>query len=141
VHAQQDRQIFNDSFRVLLDLASKQPPEGLSQCLAILPVLIKSGITISASFFREIVELIQPDNSDFFEHCHLLTRSLTYSLWLRSFGRQDLQPIIASLHSRLSPQIYDSLLAKQNISVAYVSSSLIIFWKTIPPFQIIHHPL
>lgn len=126
--AQQDGQspTFSDSFGVLLDLARR---EGLPQCLAILPLLIKSGITIPTSFYREILELIRPVDIDFLEHCELFIRSITLSLWLRSLDRQDLQPIIALLHSRLSPQIYGFLSTARNISVAYVASSLSTFWK------------
>lgn len=108
-----------DPFRVILNLA-QQSGRGLQQSLAILPVIIKSGVTISSSFFNEIQNLIHPNNSDFLQQSKTFLRSLTLCLWVRSLGRQDLQHIIASIHVRLSAHISNCLRNLQDLPFAYV---------------------
>jgi undecaprenyl pyrophosphate phosphatase UppP len=108
-----------DPFRVILNLA-QQSGRGLHQTLAILPVIIKSGVTISSSFFNEIQNLIHPTNFDFLQQSKTFLRSLTLCLWVRSLGRQDLQLIIASIHARLSTHISNCLKNRQNLPFAYV---------------------
>jgi len=106
-----------DTFRVILNLA-QQSAEGLSQSLSILPVIIKSGVVVSSSFFNEISDLIQPTNPNFLEDSKMFMRSLAFCLWLRSLGRPDLQQTISSFHTRISKYISGCLKTGRNVSLA-----------------------
>ncbi|KAF9533011.1 hypothetical protein CPB83DRAFT_806739 [Crepidotus variabilis] len=100
--------LFMDSFRVILTHA-KQSPEGLETCLAILPLVVKSGIIISTTFFKDVLDLIDAAHLSFLSHVEMLLKAITFTLWLRSIGRQDLQVVIASLHAKFSPHFADAL--------------------------------
>ncbi|CAA7271679.1 unnamed protein product [Cyclocybe aegerita] len=91
---------------------------GLTQGLGFLSMAATSGVVISSSSFNQFLALIAPENLNCLDHAGLFIKAIVLSLWMRSLGRQDIQGLVAALHSQLSSQISRSLLSGSNASMA-----------------------
>ena len=100
--------VFMDPLRVISNLARQSGP-GVSSILAILPVIIKSGVNIPSAFYKNILDFIVPSSPEFLGNAKAFARCVTLSLWLRSLGRQDLQALIASLHMKVLTRLSECL--------------------------------
>ncbi|KAF8964709.1 hypothetical protein BDZ97DRAFT_1815206 [Flammula alnicola] len=107
---------FVDPLRAISNLAS-QSEVGLSRSLSYLSMVIKSGVHIPFSTFKHFLTLTIADKRNSLDNANMLVRAIVLSLWLRSMGRQDLQGLVASIHSHLSSHISQSLVSGENPSV------------------------
>lgn len=99
---------------------ANQSPESLSKSLSFLSSVVKSGISIPTTFFRQVLDLITLNADNNLENANLFVKAIALSLWLRSFGRQDLQGLISSLHAQLASKITESLTSGKGISTSSV---------------------
>ncbi|PPQ66076.1 hypothetical protein CVT26_010818 [Gymnopilus dilepis] len=97
---------------------AKQSSEALRKCLSFLSNVVKSGIYIPTASFRQLLGLIKTTLDDDLTNADKFARAVALSLWLRSFGRQDLQNLISSLHAHLSSRIHESLNSGKGASTA-----------------------
>ena len=110
-----------DPLHTILCLAT-QSEDGLSRSLLYLSLLTKSGVNIPTSFFVQFSKLINFNGPNSLENANTLSKAILLSLWQTSI-KQDLQSIIAVLHSRLANQVLECLLSRKGSSVAYVGSA------------------
>lgn len=113
-----------DPLRIVISFASKSS-FGLSQSLSFLTSMVKSGITIPTVSLKQIWGLIQSEKDDRFKNTDLFLRAIVLSLWNKSMGRQDLQSLIASIHSDMASKILESLLTRSDASISWVGWSII----------------
>jgi hypothetical protein len=103
-----------DPWRVVVELAQRSK-EGLKTTLQWLCLFATSGVDIPVSTF-----MLFSSSADLFDIC--LTDSLPLveaalrATWLKSMGRQQLQAMFSSLHSRLSFEVLHCLQTKSGIS-------------------------
>ena len=110
-----------DPLQAILSLAT-QSSDGLSRSLLCLSMLAKSGINIPTAFFVQISNLIDFNGPNSLNNANILLNAILLSLWQTAIGRQDLQSLIAMLHSRLANQVLECLLSGEDSLVAYVDS-------------------
>jgi hypothetical protein len=111
-----------DPLHAILGLAS-QSEGGLTRSLLYLSMLTKSGVNIPSSFFVQISKLIDFNGPNSLDNANTLLKAIFLCLWQTSIGRQELQSLIAMLHSRLANQVLECLLSGKGASVAYVDSA------------------
>lgn len=111
-----------DPLHAILSLAS-QSEGGLTRSLLYLSMLTKSGVNIPSSFFVQISKLIDFNGPNSLDNANTLLKAIFLCLWQTSIGRQELQSLIAMLHSRLANQVLECLLSDKGASVAYVDSA------------------
>lgn len=109
--------LYIDPLRTISNLA-RESSSGLSKSLAYLQSVIKSGISVPTTSFRQFLKLTISDKVNRFENANMLSKAILLSLWLRSSGRQDLQSVISSLQSHLAPKILESLLSVSDSSTS-----------------------
>ncbi|THH33844.1 hypothetical protein EUX98_g253 [Antrodiella citrinella] len=111
----QDLSVLADAnpLRDLLDTA-KASADGFAKGLHWLCLFVSSGVEIPISLFREYASLAHRFKSDL-ETCSLLVKATLWSCWMRSIGRQDLQGVIASVHTLLSSEIRTHLHQMQRL--------------------------
>lgn len=109
---------FIDPLPAILNLAT-QSEDSLSQSLLYLSMLTKSGVNIPTSFFVQISALIDFNGPNALDNSNTLLKAILLCLWQASISRQDLQSLIAMLHSRLANQILACLVSEKGASVAY----------------------
>ena len=102
-----------DPLRAISNFAN-QSDAGLSRSIAYLPMLIKSGINIPIQTFKHLLPLLMAHKGGLLENANIFIRALALSLWIKSSRGQDLQDLVASVHSQLSSQISSSLKSGQN---------------------------
>lgn len=113
-----DQTILNiDPLRSVISFASKSSL-GLTQSLSFLASMVKSGITIPTVSLKQFWGLIQSEKDDRFKNTDLFLRAIVLSLWNKSMGRQDLQALIASVHSHMASKILESLLSRSDASIS-----------------------
>lgn len=100
--------------RDLLDTA-KADRDGFSKGLHWLCLFVSSGVEPPISLFREYATLARQFQADI-ETCLMLVRATLWSCWLRSVGRQELQAVIATVHSNVGPAILTNLRQKQDLN-------------------------
>lgn len=110
-----------DPIRAILSLAT-QSEDGLSRSLLYLSMLAKSGVNIPTSFFVQFSNLVDLSGPNSLNNANTLLEAILLSLWQTAIGRQELQSLIAMLHSRLANQVLECLLTGEGSSVAYVDS-------------------
>ncbi|KAF8910955.1 hypothetical protein CPB84DRAFT_1842225 [Gymnopilus junonius] len=97
---------------------ANQSPAALSKSLSFLANVVKSGIFIPTTIFRQFSGLVMSGTDSILENANLIVKAIALSLWLRSFGRQDLQGVISTLHVQLAPKIVESLLSGEGASTS-----------------------
>ena len=110
-----------DPLRAILSLATRSEDD-LSQSLTYLSMLAKSGVSIPTSSFVQFSNLIDFNGPSSLNNANTLLKAILLSLWQTAIGRQELQGVIAMLHSRLANQVLECLLSGEGSSVAYVDS-------------------
>lgn len=111
-----------DPLPTILTLAT-QSEDGLSRSLLYLSLLTESGVSIPTSFFVQFSKLIDFNGPNALENVNTLLKAILLSSWQTSIGRQDLQTLIATLHSQLASQVFKCLSSGESSSVAYVGSA------------------
>ncbi|KAF9482782.1 hypothetical protein BDN70DRAFT_800871 [Pholiota conissans] len=116
---------FVDPLRSISNFAN-QSEAGLPRTLSYLPMIIRSGVNIPVSTFKHFLALITANKRNSLDNANMLVRAILLSLWLKSTGRQDLQDLLALLHSALSSQISQCLVSGKNpiISLSIIRQSL-----------------
>ena len=110
-----------DPLRAILNLAT-QSEDGLSRSLLYLSMLAKSGVNIPTSFFVQFSNLINFNGPNSLINANTLLKAILLSLWQTAIGRQELQSLIAMLHSRLANQVLECLLSGEGSSIGYVDA-------------------
>jgi hypothetical protein len=110
-----------DPLHAILSLGT-QSEDGLSRSLLYLSMLAKSGVNIPTSFFVQFSNLINFNGPNSLSNVNTLLKAILLSLWQTVIGRQELQSLIAMLHSRLANQVLECLLSGEGSSVAYVDA-------------------
>lgn len=110
-----------DPFYAILNHA-KQTEDDLSRNLLYLSMLTKSGVNVPTSFFVQFSKLIDFNGSNSLDNASVLLKAIFLCLWQTPTGRQELQGLIAMLHSRLANQVLECLSSGKGASVAYVGS-------------------
>lgn len=108
-----------DPLRAISNFAN-QSDTGLSLSISYLPMLIKSGVNIPIQTFKHFLPLLMANKGGSLENANTFMRALALSLWLKSSRGQDLQDLIATLHSHLSSQISWCLVSGQNPDIWWV---------------------
>ena len=106
-----------DPLPAILSLAT-QSEYDLSRSLFYLSILGKSGVNIPTAIFVQFSKLIDFNGPKSLEYTNTLLKAILLSLWQTSFGRQELQSLIAMLHSRLANHVLECLLSGKGASVA-----------------------
>ena len=119
---QVDRPAQCDPMTVVLNLAT-HGSSALSKSLTFLTILTKSGVVVQATTFKQFATLLDPTSPYSIENATDLLRCILYSLWLRSLGRQDVQPVIAFIHSRMEQIVGDGLSSPDDRETACVTQS------------------
>ena len=110
-----------DPLRAILGLAA-QSEHDLSRSLLYLSMLAKSGVNIPTSFFMQFSNLVDFNGPNSLNNANTLLKAILLSLWQTATGRQELQSLIAMLHSQLATRVLECLLSGEGSSVAYVAS-------------------
>ncbi|KAJ7449837.1 hypothetical protein FB451DRAFT_1286715 [Mycena latifolia] len=98
-----------DPWRVVTD-AGSQSRDGFLRSLQWLCAFARSGVDMPVSIFERFSSLATEFQASLWDSM-LLVDALLASSWLKPTGRNQLQQIIASLHSRLLPHIMECLAA------------------------------
>ncbi|KDR81629.1 hypothetical protein GALMADRAFT_239698 [Galerina marginata CBS 339.88] len=112
--------LYVDPLRAVSNLAA-QSREGLSRSLSYLSGVVKSGVDIPTTSFKQFLTLItsKSNKDSLLENANMFTRATFLSLWLRSSGRQNLQALISILHSHLAPKILESLITGKEVAISF----------------------
>ncbi|KAJ7709877.1 hypothetical protein B0H17DRAFT_1029591 [Mycena rosella] len=102
-----------DPWRVVID-AGSQSGHGFSRSLQWLCAFARSGVDVPVSIFERFASLATKFLASLTDSV-LLVDALLASSWLKPTGRNQLQQVVASLHSRLLPHILECLAAGVHI--------------------------
>lgn len=102
-----------DPWRVTVNTASGSR-EGFSRCLQWLCVFARSGVDVPVSTYAQFSSLAGKFEISV-DEALLLVNAMFASSWLKSTGRDQLQRIFATLHSRLAPSVLNSFKTKSNM--------------------------
>ena len=108
-----------DPLRAILSLAA-QSEECLSRSLLYLSMLARYGVNIPTPFFVGFSNMIDFKGPNSLNNANTFLKAILLTLWQTAIGRQELQSVIAMLHSRLANQVLDCFLSGEGSSVAYV---------------------
>ncbi|CDO71214.1 hypothetical protein BN946_scf184863.g9 [Trametes cinnabarina] len=89
--------------RVIIDIATRSK-DGYDRTLHWLCLFVRSGIEISTPTFIQLVSLgnrfgVSLDQSS------LVIRAVLWSCWLKSMGRQEMQGVVAAIHSSIGGEL------------------------------------
>ncbi|KAF9815310.1 hypothetical protein IEO21_04673 [Rhodonia placenta] len=104
-----------NALNILIDTA-KGGVEGFRQMSHWLCLFVRSGVDISVQTFGQVMGLARRFNATL-EECLLLIKAITWSAWMRSVGRQELQTVVASFHHNLVAIIVDNLQQKRDLEL------------------------
>ncbi len=104
--------------KVIIDIATKSN-EGYDSTLHWLCLFVRSGVEISVQTFMQLVALGNKFGVSL-EVCSLLIKAILWSCWLKSMGRQDLQTVVAAIHTGIGPQLVSYLQAHHREFEVYV---------------------
>ncbi|KAJ7219313.1 hypothetical protein GGX14DRAFT_435653 [Mycena pura] len=102
-----------DPWRVVLDIGSRSRT-GFSQSLKWLTAFARSGVEVPVSVFERFSSLAIKFQAPLLESM-LLVDALMASSWLKATDRNQLQNVIASLHSQLLPHVLECFTTSANI--------------------------
>lgn len=95
-------------------LQTAENKNGFEQGIQWLCLFVSSGVDVPMQVFSRLMSLAIKFHADL-QLCSLLVKACFRACWLKSLGRQDLQPLLAELHTYLAPQLLDSLQSKQGV--------------------------
>ncbi|KAJ7582678.1 hypothetical protein C8J56DRAFT_1167735 [Mycena floridula] len=125
ITAQVDEAAAPDPWRILAHTAS-QSNEGLIRSLHWICIFARAGVDVPIPTFQHLASLSAEFQTSL-SGSLLLMKALLASTWLKSMGRQDLQTVVADLHSRLSQEILKSLTNRSSLDedvIAFIRISL-----------------
>ncbi|KAI0831397.1 hypothetical protein BC628DRAFT_1312212 [Trametes gibbosa] len=93
--------------RVIIDIATKSK-DGFDSTLHWLCLFVRSGVEISVPTFTQLVTLGRKFGTTL-EESSLIVKAALWSCWLKSMGRQDMQGVVAAIHSNIGPQLVSYL--------------------------------
>lgn len=99
--------------KVIIEIAQKSY-EGFDMTLHWLCLFVRSGVEISVQTFMQLVGLGNKFGVSL-EVCSLLIKAALWSCWLKSTGRQDLQTVVAAIHTGIGPQLVSYLQAHHRV--------------------------
>ncbi len=93
----------------------KTSKEGFERGLHWLCLFVSSGVDVPVFAFMQCANLaVQFQVS--LDQCSLLAKACLWACYMKSLGRQELQTMIASLHTYLASQIIDNIRSCQSLS-------------------------
>ena len=98
--------------RVIIDIATRSK-DGYDNTLHWLCLFVRSGVEISVPTFIQLASLGQKFGVALKESS-LLIKAALWSCWLKSMGRQDMQGVIATVHSNIGPQLVAYLQSREH---------------------------
>ncbi|KAI0324520.1 hypothetical protein GY45DRAFT_1288775 [Cubamyces sp. BRFM 1775] len=98
--------------RVIIDIATRSK-DGYDNTLHWLCLFVRSGVEISVPTFIQLASLGQKFGVTLRESS-LLIKATLWSCWLKSMGRQDMQGVIANVHSSIGPQLVANLQSREH---------------------------
>lgn len=101
------------ALRVLTDTATGSR-EGFEHTIHWLCLFVRSGVDISIQTFMQFASLARRFDATL-DECSQLIKAVMWSAWLRSVGRQDLQAVVAALHTHLVAHVTACLRARINL--------------------------
>ncbi|KAI9070388.1 hypothetical protein FKP32DRAFT_1586228 [Trametes sanguinea] len=102
--------------RVIIDIATRSK-EGYDRTLHWLCLFVRSGIEISVPTFMQLVSL----GSKFgvsLEESSLVIKAALWSCWFKSMGRQDMQGVVAAIHSDISHEVVRCIQSRDKVTEA-----------------------
>ncbi|TFK42558.1 hypothetical protein BDQ12DRAFT_676416 [Crucibulum laeve] len=114
----------DDFWHTIMDIAA-QSKEGLTHGLQWLCTCAKSGMDISGMTFMRFSSMAAT-LADCLPAALLLTDAVMSSVWMKSIGRQELQLVFSSLHSRLASELVACLNNghNENTAISIIRKSL-----------------
>ena len=100
--------------KVIIEIAQKSY-DGYDMTLHWLCLFVRSGVEISVPTFMQLVELGNQFGVSL-EVCTLLIKAALWSCWLKSMGRQELQTVVAAIHTGIGPTLVSYLQARHQVS-------------------------
>ncbi|OBZ75571.1 hypothetical protein A0H81_04216 [Grifola frondosa] len=100
--------------RVVIDTATGSKT-GFEQTLHWLCLFVRSGVDISVPTFMQFASLAQKFGATL-DQCSSLVKAVLWSAWLRSMGRQELQSVIALVHSYTRMHVVERLQSRSSLS-------------------------
>ncbi|KIL00116.1 hypothetical protein PAXRUDRAFT_821994 [Paxillus rubicundulus Ve08.2h10] len=94
-------------------------PDGLTSGLMWLRLFARSGVEIDVPTFVEFGNMTQKRDTKLAQGAIFVEAMLT-STWLRSMGRQELQPVVANILTFLAPAVQTSLQRTANLSLTAI---------------------
>jgi hypothetical protein len=110
-----------DPWRVVTDIASESK-EGYSRCLQWLCAFAYSGVDVPVPIFQRFSSLGSEFNASLSDSM-LLVKALLACTWLKAKGRNEMENILASLHSRFLTHILECLTVGVQVPLVYVHCS------------------
>jgi len=107
-----------DPWRAVIGIASKSQ-QGFVEALPWLCLFARSGVDIPVSTYMDFSTLARRFHVSLTDALIFVEGAMS-SIWLRSMGRQKLQSMFSSLHSRLAPDISHRLQTKDGLVDASV---------------------
>ncbi|KAF9454513.1 hypothetical protein P691DRAFT_770412 [Macrolepiota fuliginosa MF-IS2] len=105
-----------DPWQVITDI-TQESQAGLKKALCWLNLLSRSGLEVPLDVYKQFISALKAMNNPLNESC-LFIKTILASLWLRSLGRLQYQPLIASFHYSLVPGIHSALKETSTRSMA-----------------------
>ncbi|KAI0780831.1 hypothetical protein BD413DRAFT_500442 [Trametes elegans] len=100
--------------RVIIDIATKSK-QGYDRTLHWLCLFVRSGVEISVPTFIQLVKLGNRFGIAL-EESSLLIKAAFWSCWLKSMGRQDMQEVVAAIHTDMGPHLVALLQSRENVA-------------------------
>lgn len=94
-------------------------PDGLTSGLMWLRLFARSGVDIDTSTITEYNNLMLGRRPTLAQGS-ILMEAILISTWMKSMGRQELQPIIAQMMTSFQPAVQTSLQSSSNMTLACV---------------------
>jgi len=111
-------QYMADPWRVIVDAASEDTA-GLERCLQWVLVLARSGVEIPNNTLMQLSAFARDFNAPFITHS-ILAEVILFSVWVKSFGRNELLALISSLYTRQSNWLKEGMANKEHLELVYV---------------------
>lgn len=92
----------------------KASKEGFDRGLHWLCLFVSSGVDVPVSAFMQCANLVTHFQASL-DQCLLLAKACLWSCFMKPLGRQELQTMIASLHSYLANWIINDLKSRHSL--------------------------
>ena len=99
-------------FDIIIHIAG-QSSSSLSQALAWLVMIARSGIDVPINIFEQFLSMVTSPTA-ILSQVHSFVYAMALCLWLRSQGRQNFQSLFGRLHSAVGSAIVTALKGKDS---------------------------